>query len=235
MGQVVCKWMLSKKNIDPNKNVGRTKHLLSIGSVLGMGDRFNATVWGSGLLHMRGFYVMSRVSRYRRFDIRAVRGPVSRDALTACGYSCPSVYGDPAILLPLIYKLEIVEKKYPVSLIVHMALDSDSYHTNAHKIDIRTDDYERFVNELCLSEKIISSSLHGIILAESYGIPTVFLYEGVENQLLKFLDWYYSTGRMNVKIAKSLEEAMEMEPMPLPDLSNMQKQIMDVFPYDLWE
>ena len=83
--------------------------------------------------------------------------------------------------------------------------------------------------------KVVSSSLHGIILAEAYGIPAVFLSEGRSEEILKYYDWYFSTGRSNVRMANTLVEALDMEPMEVPDLSKMQESIMEAFPYDLWE
>ena len=77
--------------------------------------------------------------------------------------------------------------------------------------------------------------MHGIILAETYGIPAIFLNQGISDQSMKFLDWYYSTGRTNIKMASSVSEALKMKPMELPDLSKMQEELIRVFPYDLWE
>ncbi|MBE6782684.1 MAG: polysaccharide pyruvyl transferase family protein [Ruminococcaceae bacterium] len=66
----------------------------------------------------------------------------------------------------------------------------------------------KFVEEIKSSEKVISSSLHGIILAETYGVPAVFLNTGgyVDNALIKYYDWYYSTNRWNVKMARTIED-----------------------------
>ena len=52
--------------------------------------------------------------------------------------------------------------------------------------------------------------------------------------MTKYVDWYRSTGRENFKFAKTIEEALSMEPMNLPELSSMRKKLMDSFPYDLW-
>ena len=52
---------------------------------------------------------------------------------------------------------------------------------------------------------------------------------------MKYYDWYFSTGRMCVKIARTMEEAIEMEPMSLPDLTGLREKLMAAFPYDLWE
>jgi pyruvyltransferase len=63
----------------------------------------------------------------------------------------------------------------------------------------------------------------------------VFLKKGIEAEMLKFYDWYFSTERYSVKIASDINEAMHMEPMPLPDLLKLKNNLLKSFPYDLWK
>lgn len=78
------------------------------------------------------------------------------------------------------------------------------------------------------------SSLHGIILAEAYGVPAVFL-AGKDFGLFKYIDYYMGTGRDIMVYARSIEEALAITPMPLPELNDMQKALLNVFPRDMWE
>ena len=103
-----------------------------------------------------------------------------------------------------------------------------------HIIDVASFDYKKFIDEIVASEMVISSSLHGIIVAETYGVPALFLNNGVWDQSIKYLDWYYSTGRYNVKMISSVEEIEHVMPMKLPELDFMRRQIQECFPYDLW-
>ena len=82
---------------------------------------------------------------------------------------------------------------------------------------------------------MISSSLHGIILAEAYGIPAIMLSMTPDKDITKYKDWYYSTGRYNVRIVHSIREGLATDPMELPDLSSLRKGLLNSFPYDLWE
>lgn len=232
---VVFEWICKEKGVERDQRVSKTKRLLGVGSVL-QWTAFDATVWGSGILSASVIGTFFLKSQERKLDIRAVRGPLTRLIVKSAGYDCPEVYGDPAILMPLIYAGKKGGKKHKVSLVTHYE-KAEATDTNVNRINIETHDYEHFIDELLGSEKVVSSSLHGIILAEVYGIPAVYLNKDTGDDL-KFWDWYMSTGRNDVRYAKSLEEAIVAEPMePIdPDrLANMQKQIMDAFPVDLWD
>lgn len=232
LSPVICNWMLDKASIPYDKEIRRTRHLMAVGSILGGNGFFDSTVWGSGI---KSYYQISALGKrkyFQKLDVRCVRGPLTKRALRDCGYKCPESYGDPAVLMPLIYNPEI-EKKHKIGAVLHFQHDFE-LPQDVKSINIRTDDYKQFIDELLSCEKIISSSLHGIILAEAYGIPAVFLGRGEDFEVFKYYDWYYSTGRKNVKIASTFEEAAKITPMALPDLSSMQENLMKTFPYDLW-
>lgn len=238
LGVLINDWMLEKKNLGDESPDKKAHHLITCGSLVGVGF-FDAVVWGSGIHTIHSIENLISMKGIREYDVRAVRGPITRQLLIECGYKCPEVYGDPAIIMPLIYNNPNLGKEYDTSIILHYkALDKDKYLlNNCHHIDIQTNDYKEFINQILSSKKIISSSLHGIILAETYGVPAVFLNTGdyVENAIIKYYDWYYSTNRRSVMIANTMEEALEMEPMPLPDLEKMREKLIESFPYDLYE
>lgn len=235
LSPVIVEWMLEQRGIQADKYVQSTKHLLALGSIVGT-KNFDATVWGSGI---HTFDNVGRLAKYHRiikYDIRALRGPITQDALRTCKYNVDGIpLGDPAVLMPLIYQPPSVEKEYDLCVIDHYYNHSDISGDRTIVLPAGTNDYQYFINTIIASEKVISSSLHGIILAESYGIPAVFLCNGVEHQMMKYYDWYYSTGRYEVKVAKNIEEGIHMEPMPLPDLNEIRSGLIQSFPYDLWE
>ena len=220
------KYVANSCGIDPEKTVSETKHLYAVGSIITAGCQ-DCTVWGSGLLNTR---ILNRLNN-RTLDFRAVRGPLTRIVLLDHGFEVPPVYGDPAILMPLLFN-PIVEKKFAKSLITHMDECSEERYNGIHRINITTDDYETVIREIKESELIISSSLHGIILAESYGVKAVLLKPVTD--LFKYFDYYYSTKRYEFPIADSVEEARKIQPVDLPDLDIMRQGLMDAFPVDLW-
>ena len=203
-----------------------------------MGNGFqNATVWGSGFMNDPQGSIQSRILQrkgLRKLDVRAVRGPLTRQALLKLGHNCPEIYGDPAILMPLLYTPAKVSEKQNYVVVSHMA-DSARYENS---VPILTDDYAGFVDRLCGAERVISSSLHGIILAESYGIPAVlFLPEATRGNLtlFKYQDYYYGTHRTEFPVARTIEEALAVTPCPVPDMTLQRAALLQAFPADLWK
>lgn len=74
-----------------------TEHLLAIGSIINMYSNKNAIVWGSGVMRP------NEPLKEKPKKVLAVRGKLTREYLIKNGVECPEVYGDPALLLPLVY------------------------------------------------------------------------------------------------------------------------------------
>lgn len=223
---VIVEYVAGLKGIDLRKKVGKTKHLYAVGSVVTAGCQ-DCTVWGSGILNSKILYRL----KGRKFDVRSVRGPITRVILIEHGHSVPEVYGDPAILMPLIYNPD-VEKKYAVSVITHMN-EKTKIPEGVNTISILTRDYRDFIEKIKASELIVSSSLHGIIFAEAYGVPAILLKPN--SDMLKYYDYYYGTGRNTFPIADSVEQAMKIEKPNFVDFTEMRKNLLNAFPTDLWD
>lgn len=225
---VVCEYLLNKKGLSLDTKIEGNKHLYTIGSII-QGGAQNATIWGSGIKNgVNDLSILSR--KIRKLDIRLVRGPETRKVLIESGYTCPELYGDPAILMPLIYKPKITEKKEYIVVL---------HHATTRKIENSitplSNDYKGFIDNLANSKLVISSSLHGIILAETYGVPAILLTDKVTDNLFKYNDYYFSTTRTKYPIVNSIEQALNTKPAALPDFTEIRKNIIDTFPYDLWE
>ena len=238
LGLVVVNWMLSCKGLSLDDYVEKKKHLLTIGSG-SIKSYQNMTIWGSGVMRKINVPIKRAFQKswFRKLDIRAVRGPLSRDYLMELGHKCPEVYGDPAILMPLIYSGGEQSKKYGVSIIPQLVTEKQirEQYPDAHIISMNTDDYKSVIDQILQSELVISSSLHGIILADAYGVPSVW-YRGLDSAIdFKYKDYYASTGRTLEHVPDTIEEALSVEPLPLPDLKSLQEGLINTFPYDLWD
>ena len=237
LGNVIVNWMLAKKGLSLDDYVLQKQHLLTVGSGA-VKSYQNMTMWGAGVERelpqmVRRFF---QKSWFRKLDIRAVRGPMSRDYLMKLGHKCPEVYGDPAILMPLIYTGQ-GEKKYDFSIIPQLVTEKRirEQYPDAHIISMNTDDYKGVIDQIVQSKLIVSSSLHGVILADAYGVPSVW-YRGIGKEIdFKYKDYYASTGRYVEWIPTCVEEALQCNPLPLPDLKLLQEGLLSTFPYDLWD
>ncbi len=166
LSPVITDWCMKQHNLQ-RCGKGR-KHLYAIGSIIDGGYQ-NATIWGSGVLFGRRKWWWKHL---RKLDIRSVRGPESREALLFNGYDCPELYSDPAILMPLVYPAR------PNPLIDYLVIRHFTWGgENQDGLSPITNDWKDFIDKLMTARIIISSSLHGIILAESYGIPAILLSE----------------------------------------------------------
>lgn len=234
LSKTVFDYMIERNNIDINKPVKSFTHFLGIGSIIGLSE-FDAIIWGSGVNTIAFANKIYSTRQYVKYDIRAVRGPITQQIFLNSGYNCPNVYGDPAILMPLIYKPNC-EKKYKVTAIIHYSEKNIKKVEDINYLDVATSDYEKFIDVIVSSEKIISSSLHGIILAEAYGVPAVYIGTR-KDEFLKYYDYYWSTERYSVKVANSIEEAVSMIPMNLPSEETYKKireNLINSFPTDEW-
>lgn len=210
----------------------KTIHLNMIGSIIGF-KSYDATIWGSGVLQEDFEDRIKYRSKFVKYDIRAVRGPLTREVLLRCGYDCPKVYGDPAILLPLVYTPNKITKHYGVSVVRHYN-DKTIIPNEFHEISVVTDDYKNFVDEICASELVISSSLHGLIIAETYGIPTIWFNPNGQDDF-KYRDWYLSIGVENPAKIHSISEISNRKNVGLEKkISNLIEPLLQSFPFEFW-
>lgn len=170
-----------------------------IGSVIPNCMNRRTMVWGSGCMN----FELEIGRRQTPQEIKAVRGPLTREYLLKHGIDCPEVYGDPALLLPKVYQPTATSKRHPVTIIPHHK-DWDDKETlmayvgkclpDAHIINITNyTQWSDVIDEIVHSEVVFSSSLHGLIVCDAYGIPnnfTEFIYH--HPQYDKYKDYYLS-------------------------------------------
>ena len=177
------------------------KNYACIGSIVEWICNENTIIWGSGAI-TGGKRKM--VSPYK---VLAVRGPLTRDYILSKGIDCPKVFGDPALLTPLIYSPNI-SSQYRIGIIPHYCdlshdcirgIDSEIAERYKVKvIDIKN--YKRWtdiIDEILSCDIIASSSLHGIILSDAYGKPNVWLKlsNDITGGTFKYHDYFYGVNR----------------------------------------
>ena len=199
LGFVVADYMLKKRGLSLDTWVPQKRHMNSVGATI-FSSYQTTTIWGSGVHHAEGIFLKQlHYFPIRRLDVRSVRGPLSREVLLKMGHRCPEVYGDPAVLMPLIYQPH-VEKIHEMLVIsqIRTEVKFRAGHPGLRMISMNTNDYKAVIDAIASSKKVISSSLHGIILAEAYGVPAVMFRSYDKSVDFKYLDYYASTGRYAV-------------------------------------
>lgn len=162
---------------------------VTIGSIL-TNVNHKCIVWGSG--------IVSKAYPVKKAKFLAVRGPQTRKHLINKGYEVPEIYGDPGLLLPKHYNPKI-EKEYALGIVPHYrdfnkVKDFYKNDSNILLIDLMTNDVEDTTNAFLKCERIVSSSLHGVIIAHAYGIPAVWqkFSDDVFGDDIKYQDYFES-------------------------------------------
>lgn len=225
LSKILFDLLLDKQGVK-SRWQNKTLRVSFIGSVIQfIGAK--AIIYGSGIL--REDVVKTFARKKIPLDIRAVRGPLTKKALESIGYSVPSIFGDPAVLLPLFYNPQL-EKKEDYIIIPHWT-KVDNYKNHPCLSPI-THDWTNFIDRILSAKLVISASLHGIIIAEAYGVPAVFLNDTENEDIFKYKDYYYSTGRYDFNFAHTIEEAFLMEKNEMPSFAEMQKNLLNAFPFN---
>ena len=148
----------------------------------------------------------SRSESYvRNIKIIAVRGNLTLQRLKKNGISVSDsvILADPAILSPLILTEndKTLKKIYKLCIIPHSVdknnqLIIDNIHINKSLILNIDGDPFIFIDNLTKCERVLSSSLHGLIISDSFGIPNmrIVLSDSVIGGDYKFSDYYSSYG-----------------------------------------
>lgn len=168
-----------------------------IGSILNDLNIPNAEIWGAGFISEDGSF------KKKPTKVHAVRGPLTRQLVLDQGIKCPEVYGDPALLLPMFYQPQKT-KEYKLGIIPHfvdkknqVVLElKENYPDDVLIIDIEKP-IENVITNINRCQHIASSSLHGMIVADAYQIPSCWieLSKNVIGEGFKFRDYMLSVNK----------------------------------------
>lgn len=202
-----------------------SRRLLSVGSVMHFASPGDA-VWGTGVNGKIGTQALPP-----SLDVRAVRGPLTRAVLTARGIHTPQVFGDPALLLPHLWpELELTTRPKRHQLIVVPNLN-EATRFPVELVRSPIGDPWAIIDDLAASEFVTGTSLHALVVADALGIPSRPVVPENENPF-KYVDYYAGTGRSRITFARTIQEAIELGPVPLPSFDP--ERLLAAFPFDLW-
>jgi hypothetical protein len=177
------------------------RRVVAIGTI-GQGQSAGAVhVWGTGFDPKRapvgpsdaGFFAAPDVE----YTVHATRGPYSRATLLRAGIAAPAIYGDPAWFLPRILHPR-PQPRHELGVILHISElvspgpvaqplphllryrggEVDGVHLISTYHEPSWQGFQDKLAELLSCKRIISRSLHGMILADAYGIPCLYMADG---------------------------------------------------------
>ncbi|MEF2621744.1 MAG: polysaccharide pyruvyl transferase family protein [Xylanibacter rarus] len=216
------------------------KNLLAVGSIISTGNK-HSVVWGSGFINEK--------QTFKGGYVCAVRGKYTNEKLKKEGFSGANVYGDPALLMPLLISPSEF-KTTDVGIIPHWS-ETDYFKNKYGKkykiIDLRTKDIKRVIEEITSCRRILSTSLHGIIVSHAYGIPALWIrHNALHDSNLKFYDYFSSVGIKEYEGLTNIDEVLSSEQsyiecfnnnkekeLPNIDIKTIQRNLLSVAPFNI--
>ena len=247
-GDAIGPWLVSAiTNKVPVNGRGRNllpAPLMSVGSILNLVEQDNTIVWGSGLIDRLSPTRIKHLRSINNVTIRAVRGRLTRsEVMEKVGWDVPEVYGDPALLLPRF--LPILDSEFGANKIsvvphyVHIEYFKKLGSETVDIVDVQTG-LESVVRQIATSKACISTSLHGLIIAQAYGVPWVWIRvndEQLSGDTFKFEDFFSTLERADVSsidVAKNgiadLDLYSVARQASLPALRISLDDLLDSFP-----
>lgn len=186
-GDALTPWLLPRYGIVPAYTVPTRAHLVGIGSILEqLPSDFGGVIWGSGLLFGKSISLP-------RAQFLALRGYLTKERL---GVRDPIPLGDPGILVSR-------RRKHPGTTWT-LGVVPHGRHTDHPMVAQLACRYPRdvvvintagrpgrVIDKISRCSTILSTSLHGLIVADSYSIPALWtqLKPDLYGADFKFLDY----------------------------------------------
>lgn len=227
-GDLLTSYLLDKFTHLPSQwSDPKDAELVMVGSIIEhLPSDWGGVIAGCGKLHERTIVNLPKAR------IIGVRGP-----LTARGLKGNFVIGDPGLLANELVPLQ--DKEYDLGIVAHwtdktLELDKRFLKFNPKIIKVG-DDPLKVISEIGKCKKIVSSSLHGIILADSFGIPRrieipprSLSHPHQEGGLFKWLD-YSASLNIELKIGVTQEVDRNKITEKQHELFDMLEEVKTIF------
>lgn len=252
----IVAWVLNMPAKEIASTVRAQDHkLVAIGSVLHFAQSGDV-VWGTGI-HEKGLRQVNW-KNLKEADIYALRGPRSKaQALRrAVNVTDMTVFGDPGLLSPLvwpdIFATALAENNgkptYDRCFVPHHSdepafVESGPRHNIVEELHLHiittADTPNATASALIKCKHVISTSLHGLIVAHAFGVPATWLHDDLgksaKEGFLKYNDYLASVGLEPYHYAGSLYEAATGRFAQLPEVNVLQSvwhSLLRAFPYE---
>jgi len=172
--------------------------LLAIGTIGQQQRAGTIHIWGSGFdgLSRKAVGIEEPFLGFPevRYRVHALRGPFSGRLLKDIGLPSSKIYGDPAWFLPKVFRGR-PEKKYELGVIPHLTEleqrspapipnatlrryaggDADGIKLISTYHEPTWDGFRLKIEEILSCKRIISRSLHGLVIADAFRIPCLYV------------------------------------------------------------
>lgn len=255
-GDLIGPWIVEELTGRPVYNtIGQLSTagaLMTVGSIITEMQRPGMTIWGSGLIAPLSASAIKRLKPREPESILAVRGKHTRQQLMSeLGWTVPEVYGDPALLMPYLFKPELKRPfgRSGLGVIPHYShkgvLTFDHIKRfGGHLIEVQRQ-AAQVITEIALSDAVISTSLHGLVIAQAYGIPWVWLRitdKVLAGDEFKFEDFFTVLERDQVAMIKvTVEELRGFDLAEMARVATLPKsyfeplKLVEVLPFQVRE
>lgn len=169
-GDDLTPWLLPDYGVAPVHRVAGRARLAGVGSILEfLPEDWDGAIWGSGLM-------CGRPHPLPRAHVLAVRGHLTRELV---GAPDNVALGDPGILVGR--RLPRPRVRWDVALVPHghhrrhaafMALARSAGY-RVHVVNVHQP-AARVVREIAEADAVVTTSLHGLVTADAYGIPATW-------------------------------------------------------------
>ncbi len=186
-GDAMTSWLLPAYGILPIHRVASRARLAGVGSIIEfLPADFDGAIWGSGLIRDRDHPLPHA-------HALALRGPLTRERIDGRG---PITLGDPGILAAR--HVHRPPQRWDVGLVPHghhrghegLRALAEAGGARVRIIDVHQE-AATAVREIAACRTIVTTSLHGLVAADSFGIPAVWttLEPPLEGGDFKFRDY----------------------------------------------
>jgi pyruvyltransferase len=190
-----------------------------IGSIIHWADN-QSIVCGSGL-------IAEHIGlKHKPSKIFCVRGPLTAEKIRKLGIECSNKFADPGVLAAKIYPGND-KIKHQIGLVPHYWDFSNDYTEFCRSKGVQIlnvqDEPSVFFQQLRECEIILSSSLHGLIFAHSFGKPALWIEvsDKVIGNGFKFYDYYSSLGVAPGNVKRfTVKQGQFPDPHQLSDIAS---------------
>lgn len=175
--------------------------LMAVGSILQKAKNYwfgrSINVWGSG-------FIEAHAPVTSKHHYHALRGQLSARQLFKQN---DPVYGDPGLLANLLVSKISSQKQYCIGIVPHYKEQDNSFvrsfierYPHVKLISV-FEETETFIKNIAACDIVLSSSLHGLVVADSLKIPNAWikLSNDVRGDGFKFQDYYSAFDLYDIK------------------------------------